>query len=140
MSGTMWSDDLMTCDYSDHVDCGDRPYPDGSTSPHPPTTTERSTTTERTTTMEKTTTTEKETSTSSTGGPESSTTKTPETTTSSHSGGTFHSIKVYFIHFHNIYSKLKVLMSFQVRFWGCTFFSRMIQRTGKRDDHHDAIM
>ena len=57
LTGTMWSEELMTCDYSDHVNCGDRPYPDGSTSPHPSTTTEQITTTEEeeTTITEKTT-------------------------------------------------------------------------------------
>ena len=60
VSGTMWSDEIMTCDFTDHVDCGDRPYPDGSTSPHPSTTTEQMTTTEEeeTTITEKTTSTE----------------------------------------------------------------------------------
>ena len=131
MPGTMWSDELMTCDYTDHVNCGDRPYPDWSTSPHPPSTTEETTTTtERTTTMEKTTTTEKVTSTSSPGpGSSTTTTKTPETTTSSHSGGTTSHSNIYFFRFHDIF--LKVLMSFQVKFWGCMFFSLMTQRTGR---------
>ena len=40
----MWDDVYSDCDYTDNVDCGDRPYPDGSTSPHPPTTSTSSST------------------------------------------------------------------------------------------------
>ena len=36
--GTMFDDVYSDCDFTNNVDCGDRPYPDGSTSPHPPTT------------------------------------------------------------------------------------------------------
>jgi len=34
----MFDDVYSDCDFTNNVDCGDRPYPDGSTSPHPPTT------------------------------------------------------------------------------------------------------
>ena len=88
MSGTMWNDDVMTCDYTDHVECGNRPYPDGSTQPQPTSTTEKTTTT-----TEKMTTADELTSTSSTGPYTSTTTKTPPMTTSSNSGAVIFLLK-----------------------------------------------
>ena len=46
-SGTLWDEDQEVCDYEDNVDCGDRPYPGGSTSrtsTMTPTTTRRTST------------------------------------------------------------------------------------------------
>jgi len=53
--GTMFDDVYSDCDFTNNVDCGDRPYPDGSTSPHPPTTSTSSSSTSSTMTSSSTT-------------------------------------------------------------------------------------
>ena len=54
-SGTLWDEDLEVCNYSDSVDCGDRPRPDGPTKPTTSTSASTEKTTSASTTTDKTT-------------------------------------------------------------------------------------